>query len=170
MKVFIDGSALLRYLDRKDDPIVVPGDNMKSRAMLARWLARYAEVKDCDVVIVFDDNPPGRMLPHFEHCGRTKVVNMGPDEKARQEIAGPANRSAQTEATQVVTDDAKLRKSLEGGRAEVLDPPRFMAKARALFGDDEHGSADEPYAKFAGLSDEEVDFWAQLLDEDDGSG
>lgn len=167
MKVYVDGNSVLDYLAAKGDPAFAGGQSEKDRQELARWLARYARVQGCEVVLVFDENPFGRTLPPFEHYGKTKVINTPPGESARAEIAGPANSDAESERTYVVTDDGKLRRGVENGGARVYSPGKFFAKARTLMRGDGKTATEEPDEKYTGVSEEEVDFWLQIYGEDE---
>ena len=166
MKLYVDGNDLLEALAAQDSDIVVVGDRAKSRLNLARWLWRYAQHQDCDVVLVFEGEPDGRTLAPSERHGRVRVVNLEPGAAAMHEIAGPANRAARDDRVFVVTSDARLAEAMRRGRARVLEPLAFIRRARKLMRGAETDNLDEPDAKFSGLSDEEVEHWMRLFSED----
>ncbi len=167
MIVFVDGTAVLKCLDRMGSDIVVAGSAERSRRNLALWFSRYAQHQDCDVVVVYDDFQAGEVRAPVEHYGRVKVVNLPYGEEARAEIAGPANRSAVQERTFVVTEDFRLREALKGGAARAFEPGEFISRARTVMRGAEDTAFDEPDEKFNGLSDEEVDYWIGFFDEGD---
>ena len=166
MKVYVHGNAMMKYLARRDPPMLTGRGDDVDRDILVRWLARYAERRDCDVTLVFDRIPPSQVLPRIQHHGRITIVNVAPGKGARDEIAGPANRDAQNEPTYVVTDDFKLSGSLRKGAAEVWRPHEFFEKASALMAGEEDRTLDEPDGKYSGLSDREVDYWARFFEEE----
>ena len=163
MRLYVDGNDLLAYFAEQEDPFLIKADPMKSREELARWLARYCEAAECDALLVFDDNQPEEVLPPTERVGRTTVVNTPYGVEARTEIAGPANRAAAEERTLVVTSDVRLMQVLERGRARVVDPGRFVARARGMMRKGDEGSSSEPDEKFTGLTDEDVGFWLEYF-------
>ena len=167
MKLYVDGNDLLDGFRGHESEVLVAGDRMKSRLNAARWLARFAEQQDCDVVLVWDENRAGTVLPPTERHGRVRVVNLPEGAEAMHEIAGPANREAETDRVHVVTDDPRLMEALAHGGARAFDPQRFLERARTILrGGDEAEGFDEPDEKFSGLSDEEVEFWKEFFRED----
>ncbi len=166
MRVYVNGEDLLAYFDEMQDPIVVEKDRQKTRENLKRWLARYGEHRDCDVVLVWADIPPQRVLPRTERFGRVRVANLPYGEDAVSEIAGPANRTAVHERTFVVTEDARLKGSLASGRATVFSPSHFVRRARKSMGKGDEELAREPDEKFTGLSEGEVEFWLEFFKEE----
>jgi len=166
MKVYVHGNALMKYLARRDPPMLTHRGGDVDREILVRWVARYAEQRDCEVILVFDRIPPSQVLPRIQHCGKATIINVAPGKTARQEIAGPANRSAQNEPTCVVTDDFKLSRSVQKGGAGVWSPAEFFQKASTLMAGEEGRALDEPDEKYGGLSEEEVDYWARLFGEE----
>ncbi|MGD2175893.1 MAG: NYN domain-containing protein [Candidatus Brocadiaceae bacterium] len=167
MKVYVDGNDLCAYFVESDDAMVVDDDRLKTRDNLRRWLARYAQLHECDVVLVWDEAPADQVLPPTERFGRVKVVNLPFGEEARAEIAGPANRTAVEERTFVVTEDPRLIDALRRGRATVQGPARFVARARKKMGKADEELAREPDEKFTGLSEDDVDFWLDFFSEND---
>jgi len=164
MKLYVDGNDLLDVFRERGGDIYVEGDRAKSRLNLARWLARYAEHQGCEVELVFDENPVGEVLPPVERHGRVRVANLEPRADALHAIAGPANRAAVEERVLVVTADPRLARALAHGNARLLEPERFVTRARtAMRGGAERSGLDEPDEKFSGLSDEEVGFWRQFF-------
>lgn len=167
MKVYVDGDSLLHHLRHQEDPIVRGAGIDGGRGNLVRWLAQYAQAQDCEVIVVFDENQPGEVLPPVERLGRVKAVNVPPGGDARKEMAGPANRSAMQERTCVVTDRPALAAAFERGPARVLTSARFMEAARTLMRGSEELRTDEPDEKFTGLSDAEVELWADLFTDEE---
>ena len=166
MIVYMDGNDLLDAFRKTGSDVFVDSDGTKSRLNLARWLARYAEKQDCDVELVFDGMDAGDVLPPVTRHGRVRVTNLEPGAKARHQIAGPANRTAQSDRVHVVTLDARLAQSLSHGNARVFAPDRFLSRVRKVMRGGQDEGLDEPDEKFSGLSEEEVGFWTQYLDED----
>jgi len=163
MKLYVDGNALLAAMAASKHEAVVRGRPGRSRHNVQLWLQRYAATSDCDVIVVFHHGID-RVVSPAERHGRVKVVNVVEEDEVRQEIAGPANRSAVDERTRVVTDDARLRSALEHGKAVALSAQEFLGKARALLrgSDDEwHG---EPDSKFTGVPEEEVETWLKFFE------
>jgi len=165
MKVFVDGNALLAYFEEEQDPLLVADKPYESRQNVRRWLARYAELQECDVVLVWEETDPDQVLPPTESFGRVKAVNLPYGEKAVPEIAGPANRNAVKERTFVVTDDYRLANAVRLGKATLQDPDRFVRGARRRMGKSDEELATEPDQKFTGLSEGEVNFWLDFFDE-----
>ena len=166
MKVYVHGNALIKYLARRDPPMLTERGGDVDREILVRWLTRYAEQQDCEAILVFDRIPASEVLPRIEHHGRTTIINVAPGKTARHEMAGPANRDAQNEPTYVVTDDFKLSRSVQKGGAGVWNPAEFFEKAGALMAGEEGRALDEPDGKYTGLSDKEVDYWARLFEQE----
>ena len=166
MQVFIHGNPLLEYMADKGDIVVVDGDEDASRTNLARWLSNYAAVQDCNVTLYFEGGPGGATVSPVEHIGRTEVVTLEPGESLRQAIAGPANRAAGKERTYVVTTDPKLETALLKSDARVYEPRKFLSKARTLMRGDGENRVEEPDQKFTGVPEEEVDFWAEMFEDD----
>lgn len=165
MKIFVDGNALLDYFEEEQDPLLVAEKRYESRQNVRRWLARYAELRDCDVVLVWEETDPDLVLPPTERFGRVKVVNLPYGEEAVPEIAGPANRNAVEERTFVVTEDYRLANAIRRGQATLQDPDRFVRGARRRMGKSDEKMATEPDQKFTGLSEGEVNFWLDFFDE-----
>jgi len=163
MKVYADGNHLLDALAGEGSEIGVRGDRDKSRANLAQWLALYAQRQDCDVTLVFDQNPVGEALPPIARCGRVRVVNLEPGGECLHEIAGPANRAARDERVFVVTADWRLAKAMRGGRVRLLDPAGFLARARRMMGRADDAPRGEPDGKFSGLPEQDVDYWMRFF-------
>ena len=159
MIVYVDGADLLTHLAKQDDPLVVEGELDRTHDNLARWLGRYCEMSGCRAVLVFDDAPAADVRTPTEHRADVRVVNLPHGVEALSEIGGPANRSAVEERTFVVTDDHRLRDALARGRATVLSPAQFVARARRSMGHRDEMKPDEPDEKFTGLRDDEVEFW-----------
>ncbi len=164
MRVYVQGTALLAYMARKQN-WSLSEDPAASRTAVRRWLSRYAEAHDCYVVLVWGQNASAEVLPRTEAFGRLKVVNLPFGDDVTAEIAGPANRAALAERVCVVTDDPKLRDALGPGRAAVQTPAGFLQRARAVMGADGEDDALEPDEKFSGPSEDEVDFWLNFFDE-----
>jgi hypothetical protein len=164
MRVYVQGEALLAYMARKQS-WCASDDATANRTAVRRWLARYAEVHECDVVLVWQQNASAEVLPRTEAFGRLKVVNLPFGDDMVAEIAGPANRAAAAERVCVVTEDPKLRDTLGRGRAAVQTPAAFVQRARAVMGADDEEDALEPDEKFRGPSEDEVDFWLSFFDE-----
>ncbi len=164
MKLYVDGNDLLDYFVARGDSAVVGAEGSGSRRKLRRWLARYAELQDCDVVLVWDETPADTVLPPTERFGKVRVVNLPWGEDARSEIAGPANRNANEERTFVVTDDPRLMEALRRGKATVHTPEHFVSRARRVMGKGDERLAEEPDEKFTGLSEDEVDFWLDFFE------
>ncbi len=167
MKIYVNGAELLDHFDEADDPIIVERDRQKSRENLKRWLARYAELQECEIRLVWDDIPVDEVLPRGERFGNVEVVNLPYGEEARSEIAGPANRTAVDERTFVVTDDPRLMDSLANGRATVFSPGHFVHRVRRSMGKSDEQLAREPDEKFTGLSEGEVEFWMEFFQEEE---
>ncbi|MHC4480893.1 MAG: NYN domain-containing protein [Planctomycetota bacterium] len=167
MIVYVDGNDLLECLAAAGDPIVAELEREQARENLARWLRRYCEVAEQKGVLVFDARRVDEVLPPTEHHGPLTVVNVPYGGQTMAEIAGPANRAAARERTAVVTADRRLADALARGRAKVVGPAEFAARVRSAIGGAESGLADEPHEKFAGLSEEEVDFWVHYFEEED---
>ncbi len=163
MIVYVDGKDLVEFLAHRDDSPVVPGDPVKSRLSVAGWLARYAECQDCDIVLVFDENPVGEILPPFERHGRVRVVNLEPGAEALHEIAGPANREAVRDRVFVVTADPRLARALEHGRARVVEPGAFFRRTRTVMRRSGAEGGEEADEKFSGLSEDQVDYWMRFF-------
>ncbi len=168
MHVYVNGNELLDSLRDQSDALIVPGDKASSRDNLARWLSNYGKAQDCEVTLVFEHDADSRTRSPYEHHGRTTVVNLQPDEEARKAIAGPANRAAAGERTYVVTSDPELEEIISGSNARVYEPRRFMSKARKVMGKDAEGGMSEPDQKYTGVPEEEVEFWAQMFEDEDG--
>lgn len=168
MKVYVNGNELLDYLRDQSDALIVPGDDESSRDNLARWLSNYGKAQGCEITLVFEHDPRSGTRSPYEHHGRTTVVNLQPDEEARKAIAGPANRAAADERTYVVTSDPELEEIISGSNARVYEPRRFMSKARKVMGKDDEGGMSEPDQKYTGVPEEEVEFWAQMFEDEDG--
>ncbi len=167
MIIFADGSDLLEYLAETSDPMIAADDRDMSRQNLARWMARHCQARDCDAVVVFDDQRPNEVLPPTEYFGRAVVINVPHGGNAFTEIAGPANRRAVEEKTLVVTGEPRLIEALRRGKATVQRPAEFMRSARKLMRVDDEDSAHEPDEKYTGLTDQEVDFWVEYFSDED---
>ena len=163
MILYIDGNDVIETLRHMRDPIFVPGDRMKSRHYLTRWLARYAELQGCDVICIFDENPVGQPLPPTERYGRVRVVNLEPGADVFHEIAGPANRAAHGQETIVVSDDVRLMRALQRGKAHLTPAADFVERIKTQMRGEEAEKADEPDEKFSGLSRQEVDTWLDFF-------
>jgi len=164
MKLYVDGDDMLEAFRAAGGGVSVEGDAARSRLNLARWLARYAEHQGCDVDLVFGGGDPGEVLPPMERHGRVRVSNLGPGQQVWHEIAGLANRTAQSERVFVVTADPRLAQALGGGKARAVEPRRFLQRIRAVLrGGRRAEGFDEPDEKFSGLSDEEVGFWLDFF-------
>jgi predicted RNA-binding protein with PIN domain len=159
MMIYVDGTDLLGYLAERGDALVTKGSRDRSRENLTRWLARYCEGQTCRAVLVFDGADLGEVLSPVEQHGPVKVLSLPHGGDARAEIAGPANRSAEQERTLVVTDDTRLARDLEHGKARVLTSARFIGRVRREIRAGDQSLPGEPDEKFTGLSDEEVNFW-----------
>jgi predicted RNA-binding protein with PIN domain len=159
MKLFVDGNDLIEAFRESRDALWVPGNPETTRANVARWLARYAERYECDVLCLFDEIPVEHVLPPTEHHGRVRVLNLDHGKEARHEIAGPANRAAQTEETLVVSADVRLATALQKGQAKFVSAADFVARTKTQIRGDDKSNYDEPDEKFSGLSDREVDGW-----------
>ncbi|MCD6416709.1 MAG: NYN domain-containing protein [Planctomycetes bacterium] len=167
MKVYVDGKDLLGYFIEQEDRLVLGPDQDQSRQNLRRWLARYAELQDCDVVLVWDELAPDEVLPLDERFGRVHVINLPYGENALQEIAGPANRTALEERTFVTTADPRLMDALERGKATTYSPAEFVSRARRIMGMGDEQMAKEPDEKFAALGEDEVEFWMNFFQKDE---
>ncbi len=165
MKIFVDGNALLEHFEEQQDPILVADKPELSRQNIRRWLARYALLRDCTVVLVWETEDPDRVLPPSERFERVRVVNLPYGEEAVPEIAGPANRSAVAERTFVITDDHRLAEAVRRGRAALQEPAQFVRTARRTMGKSDEELAVEPDEKFTGLSEGEVNFWLDFFDQ-----
>jgi len=159
MMIYVDGTDLLGYLTEAGDTLVIRGHRDRSRQNLGRWLVRYCERQGCRAVLVFDGTELGEVLSPVERHGPVKVVSLPYGGDARAEIAGPANRSAEQDRTLVVTDDVRLARDLEHGKARVLTSERFVRRVRREVRAGDESLPGEPDEKFTGLSDEEVDLW-----------
>lgn len=159
MIIYVDGTDLLGCLTERGDPLVARGSRDRSRQNITRWLVRYCEGRGCRAIFVFDGTEPDEVLSPIEQHGPVKVLSLPHGREAPAEIAGPANRSAQQERTLVVTDDVRLARDLEGGKARVLSCAGFVARVRRDVRAGDESLPGEPDEKFTGLSDEEVDFW-----------
>jgi predicted RNA-binding protein with PIN domain len=159
MMIYVDGTDLLGYLTEMGDTLVARGSRDGSRENLARWLMRYCEAQGCRAILVFDGTELGEVLSPIEQHGDVKVLSLAHGGDARAEIAGPANRSAEEDRTLVVTDDARLARDLEHGKARVVSSARFVARVRRQIRAGDQTLPGEPDEKFTGLSDEEVNFW-----------
>jgi len=162
--VYVHGPSLVQYLAQKEDPLVSEGDRDRTHDNVILWLGRYCEVSDCRAVVVFDDLPPDDVRTPVERRGRVRVLNLPHGGDAMREIGGPANRSSAEERTLVVTDDHRLRSALERGAATVLSPGQFVTRARQSMRPEDEMKPDEPDEKFAGLTDEEVQFWLRYFE------
>lgn len=167
MIIYVDGSDLLEHFAEREDRLVVEGDRDMSRDNLTRWLGRYCEVRDCQAVLVFGTEQPGDVRSPTERFARVKVTNVPYGGDVRTEIGGPANQAAKQERTLVVTADNRLADAVQRGRARVLTPAAFVARARKLMRPSDEVVADEPDEKFTGVTDEEVDFWLGLFGNED---
>jgi predicted RNA-binding protein with PIN domain len=167
MRIYVDGTDLLAHFEQQGDELLVDSDLDESRRSVKRWLARYADLHDCDITLVWDETPVGHVRDPRETFGRVKVVHLPFGEDAYPEIAGPANRSAAQERTFVVTEDPKLMNALQRGKAAVWSPAHFVARARRTMGKEDEQAAREPDRKFTGLSEDEVDFWVGFFEEED---
>jgi len=168
MIFYVDGESLLDFLAEAGDGLIVEQDREKSRANLARWVARYCEARGCEAVVVFGGRPPGQAVTPTDRVGKVTVVNVPPGEEAWTEIAGPANRRATQERVTVVTGDRRLVAALRRGRARVLGPDAFVARARRAMRKGEESLAREPDEKFTGLTDDEVAYWLEFFGEKEG--
>lgn len=168
MKVYVDGTSFMNHLEAQGDTMAAGGGSEKDRQELARWFARYAEHQDCDVILVFDENPFGRTLPKHERYGKTKVINTPPGENARAEIAGPANRDAESERVYVVTDDGRLYSAVQNSPVRAYSPGKFLSKARTLMRGKDELQTEEPDEKYTGVSEDEVDFWLEMYKDENG--
>lgn len=168
MKLFVDGPALLEYfVAEEEDSIVASSDPDLSRANLRRWLGRYCEARDATCVLVWDDCEPNQVRPPTQQFGRVKVVNLPYGDDAYMEISGSANRAAQKEHAEAVTDDPRIMDALSRGKATPRMPDEFVRRARRSMRPQDEELADEPDEKFGGLSEDEVEFWVQYFDEEE---
>jgi len=167
MKLYVQGDNLLAFLAEERAPMLAGLSAEQAREYLARWVARYCEMRDCDGRLVFGPAPDGEVRAPTRHFGPVTVTNCPPGVEARAEIAGPANRDAVEQRTLVVTDDWTIAEALRNGKARVLTPARFVAAVRELIGKDGRGLAAEPDEKFSGLSEDEVDLWMEYFDGED---
>jgi len=164
MILFVNGRDLLdHFREQRDRAVFAAGNPEQSRTNLRRWVARYCETRGWDAVVFFDDCEAGEMRPLSERAGRVRVVNMPYGKKAWPEMARQANRSAQEEDALVVTADVRLIRALERGRAKVVTPQQFVARARDAMGRSDEDLTEEPDEKFSGLSEEEVDVWLDFF-------
>ena len=164
MKLYVHGPDLLdHFAEKEDGSAFAAGAPDQSRANLRRWIARYCEARGCDGLIFFDDCGPAEVRPPTERVGRVTVTNLPYGRDAWMEMAGQANRSAMQEQTLVVTADHRLIRALERGRAKVVAPEQFVARARQGMGRSDEELAAEPDEKFSGLSEEEVDLWLEFF-------
>ncbi len=160
MKLFVNGRDLLdHFRGERDDAVFVPGNAEQSRTNLRRWVARLCEARGWDGTLFFDDTGAAEIRPLSERVGRVHVVNMPYAKEAWLEMAGQANRSAMEEDTLVVTEDIRLVRALERGRAKVVGSAQFVVGAREFIGRSDEDLTEEPDEKFSGLSEEEVDVW-----------
>jgi predicted RNA-binding protein with PIN domain len=166
MRVYVDGNDLVEAFAAEEADFVVADEQAASRLHVARWLARWTEHRDCDVVLVWDNNPAGEVLPPTERHGRVLVINLQAGADAMHEIAGPANRAARHERVLVATSDRWLTNALQRGAAKVLKPRDFIALARRAMRGGQEDYLDEPDEKFSGLSQEEVEFWVRFFKDD----
>ena len=166
MRIYMDGTDMLEHLTAAGDPIAAGHDRDAGCLRLARWLGRYCEHRDCDAVLVFDGVAPGERLTPRQRVGRVTVINTPCGIEARAEIAGPANRSAGREPTLVVTGDYGIVGAMGRSDARVRGPKDFMTEARRHMGRQDDAAADEPDAKFVGLSDGDVEYWLHYFEQD----
>jgi hypothetical protein len=168
MRLFVNGRDLLQcFAEQRDDAVFVPGRPEQGRTNLRRWVARFCEARGWDGALFFDDTAADEVRPLSERAGRVRVVNMPYAKEAWLEMAGQANRSAMREETLVVTDDIRLIRALERGKAKVVTPAQFVARAREAMGRSDEDLTEEPDEKFSGLSEEEVDVWMDFFRRDE---
>jgi hypothetical protein len=74
-----------------------------------------------------------------------------------------ANKSAQQEETVVVSDDPRLVRALEHGKAKLERALDFIRTAKSRMRGEEKQSYEEPDEKFSGLTDRDVDGWMSLF-------
>lgn len=167
MKIFIDGMSFMRGA-REVAPELVDADAPEeTRSNVARWCARYAEMQDCDVKLVFAANVSDEILPPVEEYGRVTVRNLTENERMSREICGPANRESSSNQVFVVTDEPRFERAVRGGEARLLTPQEFIERARRIMGKEQKARYEEPDEKYSGVSDEEVDFWMDYFGDKD---
>jgi len=165
MRIFVDGNDLARAMADEESERLSRPAGMPGRDEVARWAARYADVRGCDVDLIFDQPPPGGVLPRTERVGRVRLAHLPEGEEALREIAGPANRAAESDRVFVVTDDPRLAGALAHGKARVVGAADFLERVRrSLRGEAEDG-LDEPDEKYSGLTEDEVEYWLRLFEE-----
>lgn len=166
MVIFIVGNDLSQALaadrsHRLSRPAPRPG-----RKEVAAWVARYADGRACRADVVFEHGPGDGVLPPIEHFGLVRTVNLPEGKRALHEIAGPANRAAESDRVIVVTDDTKLTEAVRRGKARALGASEFIARVRSALGGGENAARGEPDEKYSGLSDEDVGYWLRVFQED----
>lgn len=167
MKVFVDGDDFAEVLEERQPQLAVIGAPQKTRENVARWLARYAEYQDCDVELVYENQPSDEVLPPVEKHGRVRMKNLTAGEECLHEIAGSANRAAENDRVYVVTEDPRLAEAVDAGNARVYSPEKFASRAERVMGEEQKERFAEPDEKYSGVSDEQVDFWVEFFDEKD---
>ena len=167
MIIYVDGDDLVAHFATIEDPLAT-GDARGDRQNATRWLARYCEMRGCRGVLVFANEDPADVRPPTERFAQVEVQNLTYGAKKQLVIGGAANKAAGLERTLVVTDDWRLVESLRAGRAKVLGAAQFVSQARTAMGSSDDVVPDEPDEKFTGVTDDEVGFWLDMFDAEDG--
>ena len=166
MIIYVDGDDLAAHFAKIEDPLAA-GDAADVRQNVTRWLGRYCEMRECRAVIVFAVDDPTEVRTPTERFAQVKVRNLTYGTKKQIELPGEANRLARQEPTQVVSDDWRVDEALRGGTAKALGTAQFVTQARTAMGSADDVTPDEPDEKFTGVTDGEVGFWMDFMDDDD---
>jgi len=161
MILYVDGNDLAEALRRSEQKASSRPAGRPSRREVARWLACCAQ--GWEVVLVFDESPPHPPLPPVERQGPVRMLNLEPGARAMHEIAGQANRAAESSRVLVVTDDPALSSALSRGKARVLGAEEFLERTRKGLRGDEDRHLEEPDEKYSGLADPDVRYWLKVF-------
>ncbi len=167
MKVFIDGESFVRGSRELAPDLVREGAPEATRENVAKWLARYAEIQDCDVKLVFAETRSEDVLPPTEEYGRVTVRNLLQGEKVTREICKPANQAANSDRVFVVADEPTVTEPVKSTDVRVYSPTEFIRRARKIMGKEQTSRYEEPDEKYSGVAEEEVDFWMDYFSEKD---
>lgn len=156
MQVIIDGNNLL-YAAHAADP-----ERPVSRLTLCQVLGRWAELRNCKILVVFDGDEPVGGLARQMASTPVEVVFSGRAAKADDVIAEQIRIHSAPRRLRVVSTDREVAKAARRRESEALRSDQFWKRVRSDISRP-RPAADEPAGKKDGLSPEETESWLRDL-------